>query len=115
MDLPKLTLPRLEYRTPMQHCLNLIKEADDMLVQIQRPIKQKKKEKEQNKITPEFLRAVKSLSTRFKSYNKIENTSTRPVQTVVEKLGPGCYNIERSFTPIAAPLNFLLDKPSKGN
>lgn len=115
MELKKTKLPNIGFRTPTQHCIKLIKEADDMLYQIQKPIKKKDKEKGQEKITPEFLRAVKSLSTRFKSYNKIEYKSTRPVQTVVEKLGPGCYNIERSFTPLVAPPNFLIEISSKSN
>jgi hypothetical protein len=116
MEIPKLNqnLFKSESTTPTKHCIELIKQADHLLKRINDEKSKKVKGKEESSMSPQFLKAVKNLSSRLKTYKKIDGSLiTRPVPTVVEKIGPGSYNVVRSFTPIISPANLLLEKMSK--
>ena len=106
------TCSRSEATTPTQHCISLIKQADMIMQKINYQKNRNIKAKEEIPVSSQFLKAVKSLSTRLKTYKKVKDCLPRPVQTVVEKIGPGSYNVMRSFTPILSPANLLLEKVS---
>lgn len=96
-------LAKLDYKakSPTKFCVELIKQADEILTDLhQRSNSQKSNGRFIKMLPNEFVNAMDYLSIRVKSSKNFKPSKmTRPVLTVYDKVGPGSYNITRPNTP----------------
>lgn len=119
MDLPKIPKFELEFESPSNHCIRLVKEADHMLKDLAIMSTCNKSAKHIARLMPNnFINAIEALSTRFKSAKISSKCNfSRPVLTPTDNLGPGSYTPSRPLTPAIQNVRtstFLLSQ-SKSN
>lgn len=87
--------------SPIEHCKSLIKKADEILSELSMPKKKSTSAcRYQNILPVNFLNAVENLTNRIKSNQILDiKRIPFPATKVSDKIGPGYYNIERSFSP----------------
>lgn len=103
MDLPQIQEFKFGRESPSDHCLRLVKEADNMLKDLQFRSKSHKSNIQISRLLPNnFINAIETLSTRVKSAKFTTPSSfSRPALTRSDNPGPGSYNIDRPYTPQA--------------